>query len=171
MSLTQAVRGVLVDAFNQPRELAVLPKTPTIEQIIRLEDALLQFPQVDLSTKNLLSGRVYARTIFIPAGTALTGAVHLKDHINVVNGDITVWTEDGMKRLTGYHVLPTRAGAKRAGYAHEDTYWTSLIYTEETELERIEQDITPEADRLQTRNLQIGHSPLKTLENPNVTGN
>lgn len=158
MNVARAVAVAL-----EERQVEVLQK-PTLEQIYALEDAVLQMPQVDLQTTHVLSGGIYARTIFIPAGTVLTGAIHNKDHVNVLDGDITVWTEDGMKRLTGHHVLPTGAGAKRAGYAHADTTWTTLVRTEETELEAIEADITPEAERLQTRNPLIGHSPLVRLE-------
>ena len=31
-----------------------------------------------------------------------------------------------MRRLVGYHVLPSRAGAKRVGLAHADTWWTTV---------------------------------------------
>ena len=134
------------------------------ERIEQLESLILQVPQVDLNTTHALSGFVYARTIFIPAGTVLTGAVHKKDHINVMFGDITVSTDDGMQRLTGYHVLPTKAGAKRAGFAHADTHWTTLCHTQLEEVEAIENELVEDAERLQTRQAGITHSPLERLE-------
>lgn len=123
--------------------------------IERLESLVLQLPQVDLRTEQALSGGVYARTIHIPAGTVLTGATHKKDHINVVIGDITVSTDDGMKRLTGYHVIPTKAGMKRAGFAHADTVWTTLCATELDDFAAIEDELVVESDRLQTRQQQL----------------
>lgn len=123
-------------------------------QVQMLEDHLLALPkeqQVFFDTLHDLSGGIYARTIFIPAGTRLTGAIHNKDHINVVVGDITVLTEDGPQRLTGHFVLPTRAGMKRAGIAHADTIWTTLVRTDLTNIEEIEDEITPESAKLQTR--------------------
>lgn len=123
-------------------------------QVRMLEDRILALPkeqQVFFDTLHDLSGGIYARTIFIPAGTSLTGAVHNKDHINVVVGDITVLTEDGPQRLTGHCVLPTRAGMKRAGIAHADTIWTTLVRTDLTNLEEIEDEITPDSAKLQTR--------------------
>ena len=99
---------------------------PSGDQLAELERLILAVPQIDLQTQHELLGKVYSRTIYIPAGTVLTGATHKKDHINIVFGDITVSTDDGMKRLIGHHVIPTKAGIKRAGFAHVDTIWTTL---------------------------------------------
>jgi hypothetical protein len=149
---------------NLPIAIKRALSQPRRESVERLERAVLQLPQVDLKTTHCLNGGLYARTIFIPAGTVLTGAVHKKDHINVLQGDISVSTDEGMKRLTGHHVLPTKAGMKRAGFAHADTYWTTICPTDETDLEEIEADLVEEAERLQTRNPLIEHAPLALVE-------
>lgn len=134
----------------QPTEEGV-QTSPTREQIDLFEGMLLEMPQTDLGTTHELSGGMYARTIFIPAGVTLTGAAHKTDHINVLHGDITVWTEQGMRRLTGYHVIPTKAGAKRVGYAHEDTHWTTFIRTDLMDIEAIENEVVENPETLQTR--------------------
>jgi hypothetical protein len=93
-------------------------EAPTREQIERLEQLLRARGAgrgVALETWHHFADGLVARTIFIPAGTFLTGAPHKAEHLNVCAGDITVWTEQGMKRLTGYHVLPSLPGAKRVG--------------------------------------------------------
>ena len=124
------------------------PERATVEA---LEVEILKAPQVDLQTTHKLSGGVYARTIIIPAGTVLTGAAHKKDHINIMQGDITVSTDDGMKRLTGQHVLETKAGNKRVGFAHADTVWTTVCHTNLTEIDAIEHELVEEPERLQSR--------------------
>lgn len=124
---------------------------PTEEKIDQYESLLGEMKQVDLNTTHSVSGGVYSRTIFIPAGVSLVGATHSKDHINIMCGDITVTTDTGMKRLTGYNVFATKAGMRRVGYAHTDTYWTSVIHTTETDIIKIEKDITPDSHKLQTR--------------------
>jgi len=124
---------------------------PTEEKIDQYESILGEMQQVDLNTTHSVSGGVYSRTIFIPAGVSLVGATHNKDHINIMCGDITVTTDTGMKRLTGYNVFATKAGMRRVGYAHTDTYWTSVIHTTETDIIKIEEDITPDSHKLQTR--------------------
>lgn len=93
------------------------------EKIKRFEELNLQLPQVDLQTRHyLLPGLLYAREIFIPAGVALTGAAHKSEHLNICHGDITVWTEDGVRRITGHETMISRSGVKRAGFAHADTF-------------------------------------------------
>jgi len=134
------------------------------EGVERLEQFVLQMPQVDLKTEHLVSGGIYARTIHIPAGTVLTGATHKKDHLNVVIGDITVTTDDGMQRLTGHHVLPAKAGTKRAGYAHSNTTWTTICATALTDIEAIEDELVEESSRLQSRHLALESGPKNILE-------
>ena len=136
-----------------------------IGKVRALEEVLLTMPQTDLMTTHHLSGGMYARTIHIPAGCVLTGATHKFDHINVVCGDISVTLEDGsVKRITGFQVLPTKAGAKRAGVAHTDTCWTTISATDLTDIEEIEDSIVVEADQLQTRRQLLTHNESMKLE-------
>ena len=121
------------------------------DAVSQLESIVLTVPQVDLQTQHKLSGGMYARTIFIPAGTVLTGATHKRDHINVMVGDITVSTDEGMRRLTGFNVLETKAGMKRCGFAHADTQWTTISRTDLVVVEDIEDELVVESERLQTR--------------------
>ncbi len=129
----------------------IVSSLPTVAAVSTLENLLLTLPQIDLGTRILLHGGMCARTILIPAGTVLTGALTNLDNVSVVYGDITVTTDEGAQRLTGFHVLPAKAGAKRAGVAHADTFWAMVWPTELTDLEEIENEITPESGKLQTR--------------------
>lgn len=143
---------------------ALVAGMPTPEAVRRMEDMLLQMPQIDLHTEQLVHGGMAARTIFIPAGTVLTGALTNIDNLCVAFGDITVTTDDGPKRLTGFNVIPAMAGAKRAGVAHSDTWWVTIHRTDLTDLEAIEEEMTGEADRLQTRTLALGHDSKPMIE-------
>lgn len=140
----------------QGRSQLIQKISPTREQIERLEASVLELPQVDLVTTHHLAGGVYARSVVIPSGVVATGAVHKKDHICVVQGDVSVVSDGVVRRLTGHHVLVSRAGTKRACYAHGDTVWTALCHTEEKDIEAIEADLVEQPERLQTRNPAIG---------------
>lgn len=110
------------------------------ERIEALEHEMLKMPQVELSVQHYFIGGLCAREITIPAGTVLTGKIHLEDHLNFVTGDITVETDDGMTRITGNHiVLPSKKGIKRAGYAHAETIWTTVHATSALNPEEAEQ--------------------------------
>lgn len=137
---------------------------PTPEAVRRMEDMLLQMPQIDLHTEQLVHGGMAARTIFIPAGTVLTGALTNIDNLCVAFGDITVTTDDGPKRLTGFNVIPANAGAKRAGVAHSDTWWVTIHRTDLTDLDAIEEEMTAESHRLQTRTLALAQDTTPTIE-------
>jgi hypothetical protein len=54
-------------------------------------------------------------------------------------GDIEIVTEEGSKRLHGFNILSCKAGTRRLGYVHEDTIWTTILQTEETDQEKIEE--------------------------------
>lgn len=136
----------------------------SVQAAIRdLEAHLATVPQVDLKTEHTLVDGVYTRTIVVPAGVTLTGAVHKADYTVVMHGDITVTTDDGPKRLTGHHTFLARAGSKRAGRAHADTWWTTIHRTDKTTLAEIEDELAEESDRLQTRNPAIGYAPMIRL--------
>lgn len=122
-----------------------------LDAVCQLEAALLQLPQADIGTWHLVHGGLSARTILIPAGTALTGALTNIDNVCIVSGDITVTTDEGAKRLTGFHVVPALAGSKRVGFAHADTWWTTMHCTDLTNVADIEDEMTSEAASLGTR--------------------
>jgi hypothetical protein len=123
----------------------------SIEEAKAFEQALETLEQINLPTHHLIHGKMYARTIFVPAGTALTGVLTKLDNICIVIGDISVTTDDGVVRLTGYNIIPATKGYKRVGYAHADTYWTTLIPTENTTVEEIENEMSEESHLLQSR--------------------
>ena len=127
-----------------------------------LERELLQLHQIDIPPQHDVSGGIYARTGFIPAGTTFTGAIHTKDHINVIFGDVSVLGDGETIRLTGYNVITTKAGSKRVAHTHADTYWTTVLHTDCTELEAIEADAVEDPQNLQTRHL--GQNELIKLE-------
>jgi hypothetical protein len=113
------------------------------ERVYRLEEELQKLPQVDCPVWHHFAPGLYARKMLIPKGTVLTGAVHRTEHLCIVSGDIDVTTDDGMRRITDQHaILSSKPGAKRAGYAHEDTYWTTVHATNETDLDKLVVELT-----------------------------
>jgi hypothetical protein len=122
-----------------------------IQKAESLQAELLKQPQVKIDTSHLIHGQMYARTILVPANTVVVGALTNLDNICIVNGDITVTTDLGVMRLTGYHILPAEKGYKRIGLAHADTVWTTIIHTNGKTVDEIELEMTSEAHLLQTR--------------------
>lgn len=112
------------------------------EKLERLEAALFAGETMELPVRHHFSHGVYARELFIPKGTVLVGKIHKFSQINIVSqGEISVLTDDGVKRIKAPYTLVSEAGAKRAGYAHEDTIWTTIHGTHETDLEKLEDEL------------------------------
>lgn len=109
----------------------------------RLDDALAAVPQTYMPVTHRFSRGVYARELFIPRGTVLTGRIHKYSQINILlQGDISVLTEGGIKRIKAPFVIESPAGTKRAGYAHEDTIWMTVCGTSTTDPEVLEDELT-----------------------------
>lgn len=108
-------------------EITQIPNVPTRSQIEALEMELARHPQAVIPAVHYFADGIYGREVTIPANTVVTGMVHKTEHINVVSkGEITVWTEDGMKRLKAPFTFVSRPGTKRAGFTHEETVWTTF---------------------------------------------
>lgn len=119
-----------------------------IAKIFDIEEIMLKMPQLNLETKHYFSGsipgkKICAREIKIPQGTLLTGAIHKYENMNILSkGDISVTTEDGVKRIQAPCTIVSPAGTKRIAYAHEDCVWTTFFATDETDPVKIVQEFT-----------------------------
>lgn len=114
------------------------------ELIFALEAAVLAATDIlfQLKTTHRWIDGIYAREIFIPKGTILTGKIHRHACISIMNqGDKTTISEDGAARLKAPFATISKPGIKRVGYAHEDTIWTTFHATKERDLKKIEDEL------------------------------
>lgn len=112
------------------------------EKVLRLEEMLRGFPQLPEQLTHHFADGVYARELHIPKDAVIVGKIHRHAHLNfLMKGDISVLTEHGIKRIQAPAVITSAPGIKRAGYAHEETIWITVHATEETDLEKIEDQV------------------------------
>lgn len=122
------------------------PPTELRAKIVAFERALadlalrLHLPHVELPLKHTFTKGAYVREITLPAEHLIVGKIHRHEHLNFISrGDVTVVTESGgVERLKGPCTLISPPGTKRVVYTHEETVWTTVHSTEETDLEKIE---------------------------------
>lgn len=115
-------------------DIPAVPVENIREKVAIMEAEMLHMPQVVMTPVHHFAEGLYARELLIPAGTVIVGKVHLAEHLNfLMKGDITVWTDDGMKRLQAPCILKSRPGVKRVGLTHEDTIWVTVHATDEIE--------------------------------------
>jgi hypothetical protein len=100
---------------------------PTFEQIMALEARIKEYPQHEFQTRHYFADGIYVREILIPAGVMLTGKIHKTAHVNIVSqGELLVWTEQGMKRIRAPYTFVSQPGTKRVGWAVSDTIWSTI---------------------------------------------
>lgn len=122
-----------------------------VDRVRAFEVENLKREQVPIVTHHLIHAGMYARTITIPAGVVLTGALIKRATILIVNGDAQVARGDDTVRLTGYHVLPASAHRKQAFYSYADTDLTMLFPTAAQDVRAAEEEFTDEAELLFSR--------------------
>lgn len=109
------------------------------DNILAMESAIGAAPQVEMRVEHHFSKGLYARELHIPKGTLLVGKIHRFENLNIISqGEISVYTEEGIRRIKAPCTIVSPPGTKRVGYAHEDTVWTTIHATEETDIEAIE---------------------------------
>ncbi len=113
--------------------------TSALSKVIAAENYLKQLPQRELRVEHHFSFGVYARVLYIPANTILTGKLHKYPQINLLRqGDISVLVGDKVKRLKAPFVVASPAGTKRIAYVHTDTVWVTVHGTSLSNVDEIE---------------------------------
>ena len=118
------------------------------DQVTLIEDEMRKHPRIEIPMRHYFSPGVYAREITIPAGTLLTGRIHKYEQLNILSsGEISVLTEEGMKRVKAPFTIVSPAGTKRIAFAHTECVWTTILGTDETDPDKIEQLFTVATER------------------------
>lgn len=103
--------------------------------------ALGELAPQDMKLIHHFTKGVYARELHIPKGSILVGKIHRYECINIMlSGDITVYSEDGNKRINKPFISVSPPGTQRAGIVHEDTVWICIHGTNSTDLDIIEEE-------------------------------
>lgn len=130
-------------AVADAKEQLKVVETGSVRALLyRLQESVGQIPEVECPLQHVFAPGAYARTIFIPAGTVIVGKIHKHQHLNILSqGDVRVLTEGGgVEDLSGPLTMVSPAGTKRAVYAKTDVVWTTIHLTNETDLEKIEEE-------------------------------
>lgn len=112
-----------------------------IDAVQAVEDVIKQFPQTEIETRHYFAGGVYEREILVPAGTMITGKIHLTEHLaKLVSGTLRIWSEHEQGIFTGPVTFVSKPGAKRIGYAETDVVFSTFHnVAEKMDITEIEQ--------------------------------
>lgn len=111
------------------------------DKISMLERAMKQGPQIEVPLKHTFSKNVYAREITIPKGSIIIGKIHKHQNMNIISkGEVSFFSIDGAVRVKAPYTFVASPGVKRVIVAHEETVWTTIHGTSETDLDKLEDE-------------------------------
>ena len=112
-----------------------------LEQSVRGMPAEVQL-NLDENLTHYFAPGLYARRLDRKAGTLIVGKIHKYDHLAIVlYGHMTIVDEDGRRDVFGGEVFVSKAGTKRATYAHEDSGFIVFHPTDKTDVDVIEDEV------------------------------
>ena len=92
--------------------------------------------------KHSFADGCYIREVFNPKNFFLVTKIHKVSHpYFLLKGEMTIMSEDGEKRIKAPHHGVTLAGTKRIIYTHEDCVFVTVHATNETDIEKIEEEV------------------------------
>ena len=129
-----------IQTIEQSNELAIFKRKL---DLIDLENAFSQLPQVETELKHNFSHGIYVRELFIPKDTIIIGKRHRYETCNIVlKGEISIYMGEDIpvKRLKAPCIFNSEPGVKKMGYTHEDTIFVNIHPTHERNVEKIEDE-------------------------------
>jgi len=109
------------------------------DKIMRLENEMRNYPPLIIEPVHRFAKGLYAREVSLKKDTLVTGKIHKQEHITIISqGEVSVLTDEGVKRVKAPFTIITKPGTKNCVYVHEDAVWTTIHATEETDIEKIE---------------------------------
>lgn len=136
---------------------------PTNAEIERVEAALLEAPQVEMPVQHRFAPGVYAREIFMPAGTFVIGHEHKTEHFNVVlSGRARVLTDGVVREIAAPDVFTSGAGVRKVLLILEDMRWMTIHPSTETDPDKLETLLIVKSETF------IKHAELQALQGKEI---
>lgn len=119
-------------------------KIYSIEEQLKkeVEEGNIKDQNEEYVINHIFTEGVYCREMHIPAGHLVVGKLHKHPLINFISkGRVTVITEqNGVEEYVAPCTFVSPAGTKRLLFTHEDTIWSGIHPTHETDLSKIEDE-------------------------------
>ena len=125
-----------------------------IDRVRALEKETLALPQTPLEVSHFLHAGIYSRTVCIPAGSLITGALLKIPTVLVIAGEVTMFVGDRTVSLNGYNVFPAEANRKQVFLTNTETFLTAMFATSATTVDEAEKESTDEFSLLTTQRVK-----------------
>ena len=96
--------------------------------------------RAELHVEHYFSPGVYARALFIPKDTLLTGKIHKYENLNILaKGSMDVLIDGEICSVQAPFIVVSPPGTKRIAHTHEDCIWITIHGTDLIDINEIEQ--------------------------------
>ena len=111
-----------------------------------LENSGIAMTQEEIMLHNPIeetwAGGCYIRKIINPANELLVTKIHKKRHpFFLMRGEMSILTDEGIKRIKAPHYGITEVGTKRIIYTHEECEFITVHATDKLTSEEVEEDV------------------------------
>lgn len=132
-----------VSRQKKPGAVAIAQTPEWRNKLEALEKFLQRLPPLETPVTHWFSRGVYAREMFLPSGTLITGRIHKYSQINVLmQGEVSVLMEGGVRRIRAPYIYESPEGTKRAVFVHEDARWLTICGTHTTDTDVLIDELT-----------------------------
>jgi len=100
-------------------------------------------PQVECINKHHFAEGQYVRETHMPKGTFAIGKKHRFSTVNIIiKGKLSIYNGENspILHIEAPYTFVSDAGVQKMAFFHEDTIWLNAHPTEETDLEKIEEE-------------------------------
>ena len=129
-------------AVHQKKQKEFREKIAEFEQAVNVHPAKLQTVHQINPTKHSFADGQYIREIFNPAGLFIVTKIHNKTHpFFLMQGEMSIFSQDGIERISApYHGI-TQAGTKRAIYTHTECVFVTVHATDKLNIDEVEDEV------------------------------
>jgi hypothetical protein len=118
------------------------------EKITQFEQAVVQHPskvedvdEVNPLRHSFADGQ-YIRQMSNPAGVFIVTKIHNKNHpFFLMKGEMTIFSENGLERISAPYQGITRPGTKRAMYTHTECIFITVHATDKLNIDDVEDEV------------------------------
>ena len=119
------------------------------EGIEEVEAHLFSLPQVDCPIVHHFGPGIYIREVHLPAGTFAIGHKHKTAHTNVLfQGQVAIVNNDRVDVVQAPAIFTAQPGRKAVA-AITDCVWLNIFATDETDIEKLEDQLIEKSDTYQ----------------------
>lgn len=136
----EILRDITKINLQEIQRIGLLKKEEIKRFLSSVETQMLKMPQCELPIKHYFSKGVYGREMTQSANSFVMGKIHKHSTMNVLSkGELSILSVDGIVRIKAPYTFVSSPGAKRLIYAHEESVFSNFHATEETDIEKIEE--------------------------------